>query len=158
MIALRPMARNSPPTVDRRAFGAILGGLFAGTFPWMGEAAADDLVVIAHPAVTEALDLAELAAVFTTRRRNWSGGQRIVPVNFSPGHAHRVHFDKKVLGLTPAEMAKYWIDRTIRGGASAPRHFPTASVIAGFVVKVPGAIGYVPRSAVVGSPRIILSV
>jgi ABC-type phosphate transport system substrate-binding protein len=138
--------------------------LFASTVALCGSAiigearAAGPLVVIVHGSVTQgSFSQGELSAIFTTRRRNYDGGQRVIPLNLPPGDEGRVTFDEKVLGMSPDEIARYWIDRKVRGGNAPPRHVPSAALIARLVEKLPGAIGYVPAS-MAGSLRVVARV
>jgi hypothetical protein len=40
-------------------------------------------------------------------------------------------------------VARYWIERKIRGQGGPPRIIPSANLVARIVARVPGAIGYV---------------
>jgi hypothetical protein len=93
--------------------------------------------------------------MFTTRKQSWNGGGRIVPFNFPPKHEVRVDFDRAVLEMSPEEVARYWIDRRIRGGTPPPKSVNNAALIVRLVSKLEGAIGYVPRSSVDPSVRIV---
>jgi hypothetical protein len=44
------------------------------------------------------------------------------------------------------EVAKFWTDRKIRGGARPPRKAPSTSAVAKLVAEDVGAIGYVKSS------------
>ena len=116
--------------------------------------AAPELVVVVHPSITEALSIAELAAIFTTRKQSWNGGKRIVPFNFPPKHEVRVAFDQAVLSMDPDAVARYWIDRKIRGGNPPPKQIPNAQLVVRLVEKLDGAIGYVPQGTDLGSTRV----
>lgn len=88
--------------------------------------------------------------MFTTRKQAWSGGKRVLPFNFPPKHEIRVAFDEAVLQMDPDEVARYWIDRRIRGGNAPPKQVPSAQVIVRLVQKLEGAIAYVPQSLASG--------
>ena len=93
----------------------------------------------------------DLSLIFTTRKQEWSGGKPIMPFNFPPKHECRVAFDGAVLGMDADEVAKYWIDRRIRGGNAPPKQVPAAGMIVKLVEKFEGAIGYVPKAAATGA-------
>lgn len=76
------------------------------------------------------------------------GGHRLIPFNYPPEHPLRQRFDMLLLELTPDSMARYWIDRRIRGQGMPPRTVPAAQVMKAVVARLPGAIGYVPSSMV----------
>lgn len=116
---------------------------------------ADELVVVVHPSNQETPSRAQLAAMFTTRKQSWNGGSRVLPFNFPPKHQVRVDFDRTILEMSPEEVARYWIDRRIRGGTPPPKSVNNAGLIVKLVSKLEGAIAYVPQSSVDGSVRIV---
>lgn len=93
--------------------------------------------------------------MFTTRKQSWSGGKRIVPFNFPPKHEVRVAFDQAVLEMDPDAVARYWIDRRIRGGNPPPKQVSNARMIVRLVEKLDGAIAYVPSDTPLGSARAV---
>jgi hypothetical protein len=93
--------------------------------------------------------------MFTTRKQSWQNGQRIVPFNFPPKHSVRVEFDRSVLQMNPEAVARYWIDRRIRGGNPPPKQVSNARLIVRLVAKLPGAVAYVPRGLVDASVRVV---
>ena len=136
----------------------LLGGAALGVSGLVVDAHAAGLVVVVNKSVSQAsFSKTELAAIFTTRKRNYDGGQRIIPLNLPPRQSQRVEFDNKVLGMSPDEIARYWIDRKVRGGNSPPRHVPSAALVARLVDKLPGCIGYVP-SSLAGNLKIVARV
>jgi hypothetical protein len=70
------------------------------------------------------------------------GGKTLVPFNAATGTPDRVGFDKGVLGMTPDEVGRFWVDRKVRGQSGAPRSLPSAAHMAKVAAKFPGAIGY----------------
>lgn len=141
--------------MNRRIFLPSLCALGLGT--WVLPAnAAGTLLVIAHPSnTTKSLSAAEIEAIFTTRKQYWSHGGRIQTFNFPPKHPTRVEFDKKVLGMDPDEVARYWIDRRVRGGDRPPRQIPNASLMVRIVATLEGAAGYVYENDVTSAVKVI---
>lgn len=120
---------------------AIASSLFVS-----GARANEPLVVIVHPSNHEHPSRAEVAAMFITRKQDWGAGKRILPFNFPAKHDVRVSFDRAVLDMDPDAVARYWIDRRIRGGNPPPKQIPNAQLMLRLVQKLDGAIGYVPAS------------
>ena len=73
------------------------------------------------------------------------GGKTLVPFNAATATPERTGFDKAVLGMTPDEVGRLWVDRKVRGQAGAPRSLPSAAHIAKVAAKFPGAIAYLPE-------------
>jgi hypothetical protein len=74
-------------------------------------------------------------------------GQPVVPFAMAANRPERHAFDQVVLGMSPEEVNKYWIDRRIRGQGNPPKSAPSPDVMARVVASFPAAIGYVPASA-----------
>jgi hypothetical protein len=70
-------------------------------------------------------------------------GQRLTAFNLPPASAERQLFERLALGMTSDQMAKYWIDRRIRGQTGAPKTAPTPEVVLKIAANFPGAVGYV---------------
>jgi hypothetical protein len=72
-------------------------------------------------------------------------GQRLTAFNLPASTAERQLFEKLVLGMTPDQVAKYWIDRRIRGQSGAPKTAPSPEVLLKVAANFPGAIAYLPQ-------------
>ncbi|HTE52574.1 MAG TPA: hypothetical protein VK698_17100 [Kofleriaceae bacterium] len=79
---------------------------------------------------------------------------RLVPFNFPPASRERTSFDGTMLGMSPAEVGRFWMDRKIRGQSGAPRSLPAAYVVK-LVARLPGAIGYVAEDQLTPAVRAI---
>lgn len=118
-----------------------------------------ELVVIVNPKnPTKSLDEDELYSIFTTRKRDWDHGGRIIPFNFPAKNEYRVAFDEAVLHMDADEVARYWIDRRVRGGDPPPKKVPNAKVMRGVVAKLKRSIGYLPVDEVDDSVRVVARV
>jgi hypothetical protein len=113
----------------------------------VGEAAYADgkklVIVVAKGSTLTNISRGDLKRCFTGERIA-SGDKMLVPFNAAPASADRAGFDKAVLGMTPDEIGRFWIDRKVRGQNAAPRSLPSAAHIAKVAAKFPGAIGYLP--------------
>lgn len=72
-----------------------------------------------------------------------AAGKRLVPLNLAPLSHERVGFDQAVLGMDPDSVARYWIDRKIRGQSGPPKAIDPPELMPRVVTKLDGAIGYV---------------
>ncbi len=70
-------------------------------------------------------------------------GVKIIPFNHPPRTPDRVAFDRIVLGMSPDEVASYWVDQKIRGGDSPPRTIDSVALLVRVVAALPGAFAYV---------------
>lgn len=100
-------------------------------------------VVVAKDSPVTNLSFYELKRLYLGERIN-SAGKRLVPFNLAPLSRERSGFDKTVLGMSPDAIARYWVDRKIRGESGPPKTVEPADVLQRVVVKLDGAVGYVP--------------
>lgn len=82
-------------------------------------------------------------------------GRRILPLNQPPHSPDRVGFDRVVLDMSPDEVARYWIDRKIRGQSDAPRSVDSPALLRRVVARLPGAMGYLRREDVDDSVKVV---
>lgn len=121
-----------------------------------GDAARSSIAVIANKAVvTGKVSRADLRPLFQTKKDTWPDGTPAKPFNLPESSAQRQAFDKAVLGLDADRVARYWIDRKIRGGDRPPQTAPSAAVLVKVVSKTPGALGYVDVALVDASVKVV---
>lgn len=115
-----------------------------------GQAAAADLVVIAHPAAA-ALSKEQVADVFLGKSHAFT------PVDQPEGSALYAEFYRKATGRDIAQIKATWARLVFSGKAQAPRQLPDAAAVKRAVAADPKAVGYVERSAVDSSVKVVLS-
>lgn len=137
----------------------FIGFAFVASHPRRGAAEEEALFVIVHPSVqvTE-LNADQLASIFMLSQRMWPGGRAVTPFNYDPNSSLRVRFDRAVLGMNGDEVARFWIDRKIRGGGDVPRKLPTPALMVRVVATLPGAIGYVPANMPTTGTKVVAQV
>lgn len=126
--------------------------------PFMVQAAGPSeplAVVVAKHGALEALSLPDLKRLFMGESIVGPGGQKLIALNRDPKSAERVGFDRSVLGMSPEAVARYWIDRKIRGQSSAPKSIEPAVVLQRVVAKLGGAVGYVRAAEVIADVKIV---
>lgn len=84
-----------------------------------------------------------------------AGGVRLIPLNLPPQTNERKAFDSAVLGLSPEEMPKYWIDRRIRALGMPPKTAPTPEVLLKAARFLPGAVVYAPLASLPVGLRVL---
>jgi hypothetical protein len=101
-------------------------------------------VVIVHPsnAIVSA-DRAFLASAFLKKTTRWPGGVAIRPADLKPGAAARARFSQEVIGRSVSAVRSYWQQVIFSGRDVPPPEFATDADVVTFVLKHPGAVGYV---------------
>jgi hypothetical protein len=85
----------------------------------------------------------------------YARGKKLVALNQPPGSAARERFDKALLGFTPAEMGRFWVDQRIRGVSQPPRSIATPELTVRVVATLIGAVSYVSPSQVNSAVRVV---
>ena len=93
------------------------------------EAAEPLAVVVGKQTELDAFSLPELKRLYMGDSVVGPKGQKLLALNRDPKSEERVGFDRSVLGMSPEEVARYWIDRKIRGQSSAPKAIEPAAVL-----------------------------
>lgn len=122
---------------------AILVCLLALASVRAARADAPLVVVVAKGSPVKSISRAQLKQCFLSEPTTVED-RPLVPFNASPGSPDRVRFDREILGMTPEQVGRYWVDRKVRGEAGAPRSLPSDTHIMKVVAKFPNAIGYIP--------------
>lgn len=102
------------------------------------------LVVAKNSPVTD-ISMPDLKRLYLGERIN-AAGEHLIPLNLAPLTRERAGFDKTVLNMSPEAIARYWIDRKIRGDSGPPKALDTADLLQRVVARLEGAIGYVPAA------------
>ncbi|HET9956178.1 MAG TPA: hypothetical protein VFQ61_16840 [Polyangiaceae bacterium] len=111
-------------------------------------------VVVAKSSRVEGLSLAQLRRAFLGDPLELAG-KNVNPVNRANGTKERTGFDSIVLGMSPEEVPRYWIDRKIRGQSGAPKAVEPSELHQRVVAKVDGGIGYVIPSEVRDDVKVV---
>ncbi len=136
---------NRFPFLRRQAMALVL---IAGLWPTDARGAApvpgDVLVVVVSQSTPLAgIRLDDLRRLFLDEMIRDADWNKLVPLNQVPGSSERTLFDSRVLGMAPDEMARFWIDRKVRGDKGAPRSVAPAGNLARLVAKFKGTITFI---------------
>lgn len=119
-------------------------------------ASGDEIVVIVNmDNPVNQLQQSDLRPVFQATKTEWPNGGKVVPYNLPETDSVRLGFDAAVLGLDADRVAKYWVDRKIRGGNPAPKKVPSGAMVVKLVAAKPEALGYVAATDVDKSVKIV---
>lgn len=112
-------------------------------------------VVVAKDSPLLELSQYELKKLYLGTDLTDPSGARIVPFNQAPKSPDRVAFDSRVLGMSPDQIAQYWIDRKIRGQGGSPKAIGPADLLQRVISKLPHSIAYVRADEVREDVRVI---
>jgi ABC-type phosphate transport system substrate-binding protein len=110
--------------------------------------------VIVHPESREAaLERAFLADAFLKKVTRWRGGEVVRPVDLPVASAVRRKFSEEVLGRSVAAVRSYWQQLIFSGRDVPPPELDSDAAVIAYVLRTPGAVGYVSGSATLGPAR-----
>lgn len=98
-------------------------------------------IVVAKDSPLEDISFYDLKRLYQGETTNVAG-KRLAALNLPPLSEDRVRFDHAVLGMAPDAVARYWIDRKIRGQSGAPKALDTSDLVQRVVTRLSGGVGY----------------
>jgi hypothetical protein len=138
------------------SLAAIASGASGLPSRWVHAQAAEALaVVVAKGSPIRQLSQFELKKLYLGSNISGPTGDRIIPFNQALKSVDRLAFDSRVLGMTQDELARYWIDRKIRGQSGAPKAVGSAELVQRVVSRLENSVGYVRVAEVLPDLRII---
>lgn len=130
----------------QKRYAFIAAALLSTAWP----AIATDLVVIANLAGSS-LTRDQVADVFLGKN------PALAPIDQSDGSALYAEFYRKATGRDTAQVKATWARLVFSGKAQAPRQMADSAAVKKAVASDPKAIGYIEKSAVDSSVKVVLS-
>ena len=135
---------------------ALVAGLLVALVGGAPASPSDGVVVIVHPSnPTRTLDREQLRAIFSASLRFWPHGAPIAPFNAATGSLIRARFDEVVLGMSPREVGRFWVDQKVRGGPPPPRQAGVDAVAVNIVRRLEAAVAYVSAGTCLAGVRVV---
>lgn len=112
-----------------------------------------DWALVANPAVGVAsVSKADLKRIYTGKKGQ-IGSAKAVPFVLPESNPAMVAFLTDVLGMTPADFKKFWVDAQIKGEGTAPATQKTSATAVMVIGEIPGGLAIVEKSAVTGTVK-----
>jgi len=113
-------------------------------------------VVIVHPSNPAArADRKFLEEAFLKKTTRWDHGEVIRPVDHVPDSPVRRKFSEEVLRRSVAAVRSYWQQMIFSGRDVPPPELASDEDVVKYVLKYPGAVGYVSGSADTNGAKIV---
>jgi ABC-type phosphate transport system substrate-binding protein len=141
------------PLGNRIRFGVIALALSVGT----GAAAADVVAVVSSKSPVTVLSKNQVVDIFLGKTSRFPDGEQAVPIDQVEGSVQRDEFYTKFTGKSAAQIKAHWSKIIFTGRGQPPKEVPNGVDVKKLVVQNPRAIGYIERSLVDGSVRVLLS-
>jgi ABC-type phosphate transport system substrate-binding protein len=125
----------------------------------LSQAASAQVAVIVNPkSPVAAMTQEQVAAIFLGKSATLPSGATAVPADLPEGSATHELFYSKAAGKTSAQVKATWARLTFSGKATPPKELGSAADVKKHVAANPDAIGYIEKSAVDGSVKVVLTV
>ncbi len=125
----------------------------------LSQAASAQVAVIVNPkSAVAAMTQEQVAAIFLGKSATLPSGATAVPADLPEGSATHELFYSKAAGKTSAQVKATWARLTFSGKATPPKELGSAADVKKHVAANPDAIGYIEKSAVDGSVKVVLTV
>lgn len=132
--------------------------LAAATLAVCSFAQAQVAVIVNPKNASGSLTAAQVADIFLGKSNALPGGGTAQPSDLPESSPVREQFYTKVTGKNAAQVKAGWSRLVFSGKATPPKELASAADVKKFVAANPDAIGYIEKSAVDGSVKVVLSV
>lgn len=143
---------KTPQVRFPRVLAALVFGLAA-----FG-ASAQVAVVVNPKSPTAAMTADQVAGIFLGKSSTLPSGATAAAVDQAESAAIRETFYTKVTGKQSAQVKAAWSRLVFSGKGTPPKELASSAEVKKFVAANPDAIGYIEKSAVDGSVKVVLTV
>ncbi len=96
---------------------------------------------------TTSISKKEVSNFFMKKTSKWSDGTKLAPVDQKAGSMERKDFTQSVHGKNVSAVKSFWQQAMFSGKGTPPAEKASDAEVIAFVIRNPGAIGYVSSSA-----------
>ena len=122
-----------------------------------GTTMADVVAVVSSRSPLTELSKNQVVDIFLGRVSRLPNGEQALPVDQAEGSAARDEFYAKFAGKSAAQLKSHWAKIIFTGRGQPPAEVSNSIEVKNLVIKKPHAIGYIEKSMVDGSVRVLLA-
>ena len=131
----------------------LLAAMALGSFAAQAQVA----VVVGAKSPAAALTAEQAAGLFLGKSDQLPGVGTALLLDLPESSATREHFYTKVAGKSGSQVKAAWSRLVFSGKATPPKELGSSAEVKKMVASNPNAIGYIEKSAVDGSVKVLLS-
>lgn len=139
----------------KNTFRALLA---AGLLAAANLASAQVAVIVNPKSPLASMTAEQVAGIFMGKSSTLPNGATAAPADLPESSAARDQFYSKAAGKTGPQVKATWARLTFSGKATPPRELPSAADVKKHVAGNPDAIGYIEKSAVDATVKVVLVV
>lgn len=117
---------------------------------------ADVVVVVSSKSPITALRIEQAANIFLGKANNLPGWGEVIPIDLAEGSPTREEFYARTTGKSPSLLKAYWSKIIFTGEGLPPKEAANSAMLKKMMAENPSLMGYLDRSAVDSSVRIVL--
>ena len=140
-------------TIARLARGALLALTLSLTTI---SASADVVAVVSSTSAVTTLSNAQVADIFLGKVASFPNGTQAIPIDQAAGSSARDEFYAAYTGKSPAQVKTHWARIIFTGRGQPPEAISNDTALKKRIASDPRAIGYIERSALDSSVKVIL--
>ena len=133
---------------------AVLGAALGPARPLAASMPAYRLIVNPQNGATS-VDRRFVADAFLKKITRWPDGESVHPVDLSPEAPARARFSEEVIRRSVSAVKSYWQQLVFSGRDVPPPELDRDEDVIGYVLRFPGAIGYVSSTANVDRVKVV---
>jgi ABC-type phosphate transport system substrate-binding protein len=120
-----------------------------------GAAAADVVAVVSANGPVATLSKNQVVDIFLGKASRFPDGRLAVPIDQDEGSAARDEFYATFASKSPAQLKAHWSKIIFTGRGQPPIAVPNSIDVKKHVVATPNSIGYIERTQVDGSVKVL---
>jgi ABC-type phosphate transport system substrate-binding protein len=114
-----------------------------------------EVAVVVHPSNNAALNAEEISKLYLGRSKSFPDGKAAIPLAQAESSGSTAVFNEKVLNKTGSQIKAYWSKLVFTGKGTPPKELATDQEVIDLVSQNPSVIGYVDKSAVNASVKVV---
>jgi hypothetical protein len=118
---------------------------------------ADIVAVVAASSPIGSLSKTQVLDIFLGKRTRFPDGSDAVPIDQTEGSVARDEFYLKLATMSPAQIQAFWSKIIFTGRGAPPRIASTVLELKKLLLASPNAIGYLDRSVLDSSFKVVLA-
>ena len=122
----------------------------------VGAAQTDVVAVVSAKSPVMTLSKNQVADIFLGKTARFPNGSPAAPVDQVEGARARDEFYSKFTGKSAAQLKAHWSKIIFTGRGQPPKEVSNSDAVKQRLLANPNAIGYIERSSVDGSVRVVL--
>lgn len=137
-------------TFNKLAIAALMLGATAA-------AQAEVVVVVSAKSAVGSLTADQASQIFLGKANTFPSGGQAVPIDQAESTPAHTEFYAKVTGKDSAQVKAYWSKQVFTGKGQPPKEVPGNADVKKLVADNPNLIGYIDKSTIDGSVKVVLT-